>query len=462
MKTTPCQGKRKMTIRRTESLCPHCFKKIPAQLVAEGRDVYLEKSCPEHGSFKTIVWRGEPSLETWQRLKIPAPIHHPNTGIDKGCPFDCGICPAHRQHTCTALLEITRDCNIRCPVCFADGGKRKDAPTLETIKSWYQMLLDSGGPYNVQLSGGEPTLRDDLPEIIALGRSMGFPFIQLNTNGLRLYEEPDFLQRLAEAGLSSLFLQFDGLTGDIYEKLRGADYLEAKLGLIELCQEMGLGVILVPTVVAGVNDHQLGDIIKFALQKMPTVRGVHFQPISFFGRYPKAPDNGMRITLPEVMQKIVEQSRGRIKPANLAPPGCENSLCSFHGNFVLMPDDRLVPLTHREDQSCCCSEPLPAEVGAEKARNFVARNWQIQSDCCCEREDKAEESGTDSLAAFLERARTHKFCLSAMAFQDVWNIDLERLRDCCIHVVSPDGRRIPFCAYNLTNSQGVPLYRSRR
>ena len=188
------------------------------------------------------------------------------------------------------------------------------------------MLLDSGGPYNVQLSGGEPTLRDDLPEIIALGRSMGFPFIQLNTNGLRLYEEPYFLQRLAEAGLSSLFLQFDGLTGDIYEKLRGADYLEAKLGLIELCQEMGLGVILVPTVVAGVNDHQLGDIIKFALQKMPTVRGVHFQPISFFGRYPKAPDNGMRITLPEVMQKIVEQSRGRIKPANLAPPVAKTPL----------------------------------------------------------------------------------------------------------------------------------------
>ena len=293
--------------------------------MAEGRDVYLEKSCPEHGSFKTIVWRGNRPWKPGSGSKSGTHSSPSNTGIDKGCPFDCRICPAHRQHTPAPPSWKYQGLQYPLPGVLRRRGQRKDAPTLETIKSWYQMLLDSGGPYNVQLSGGEPTLRDDLPEIIALGRSMGFPFIQLNTNGLRLYEEPYFLQRLAEAGLSSLFLQFDGLTGDIYEKLRGADYLEAKLGLIELCQEMGLGVILVPTVVAGVNDHQLGDIIKFALQKMPTVRGVHFQPISFFGRYPKAPDNGMRITLPEVMQKIVEQSRGRIKPANLAPPSCENS-----------------------------------------------------------------------------------------------------------------------------------------
>lgn len=442
----------------TESLCPHCLMKIPAKIVSIGNEVYLDKDCPEHGGFKTILWRGEPALDSWQRPKKPAKIRFSNTEVNKGCPYDCGICPEHRQHTCTALLEITTDCNIHCPICFADGGKANKAPTIDTIQSWYQMLLDSGGPYNIQLSGGEPTMRDDLPDIIALGRSMGFSFIQVNTNGLRLYEEPGFLQQLIDAGVASLFLQFDGVTKDVYNKLRGADYLAAKLGLIESCKKMNLAVILVPTVVAGVNDHQLWDIIGFALENMPPVRGVHFQPISFFGRYPETPDNSMRITLPEIMQKIEQQSAGRIKITNFSPPGCENSLCSFHGNFVLMPDDRLVALTNRTDKSCCSQEPQPAELGAAKARSFVARNWRRQPDCC-QTENRAEDNLTDSLDIFLNRAKTHKFCLSAMAFQDAWNINLERLKDCCIHVVSQDGRRIPFCAYNLTNSQGIPLYR---
>ena len=180
------------------------------------------------------------------------------------------------------------------------------------------------------------------------------------------YEEPGFLQQLIDAGVASLFLQFDGVTKDVYNKLRGADYLAAKLGLIESCKKMNLAVILVPTVVAGVNDHQLWDIIGFALENMPPVRGVHFQPISFFGRYPETPDNSMRITLPEIMQKIEQQSTGRIKITNFSPPGCENSLCSFHGNFVLMPDDRLVALTNRTDKSCCSQEPQPAELELQK------------------------------------------------------------------------------------------------
>jgi uncharacterized radical SAM superfamily Fe-S cluster-containing enzyme len=149
------------------------------------------------------------------------------------------------------------DCNINCPVCFADGGKTKDAPTIDIIESWYQMLLDSGGPYNIQLSGGEPTMRDDLPDIIALGRSMGFSFIQVNTNGIRLYEEPEFLQQLIDAGVASLFLQFDGVTKDVYNKLRGSRLFSCKTGLNRVCKKMNLAVILVPTVVAGVNDHQL-------------------------------------------------------------------------------------------------------------------------------------------------------------------------------------------------------------
>jgi uncharacterized radical SAM superfamily Fe-S cluster-containing enzyme len=210
-------------------------------------------------------------------------------------------------------LEVTGRCNLKCPVCFAEAGEEVSAdPGYDTVRGWYQRLLDAGGPYNIQLSGGEPTMRDDLPELVALGRSMGFDFIQVNTNGLRLAREPAFLEKLARAGLSTVYLQFDGTEQEIYRKLRGGDILEDKLEAVRLCGESGVGVILVPTVAPGVNDHNLGEIIKLGLENMPVVRGVHFQPLTFFGRYPGPPSGQMRITLPEVIMCIERQTQGRI------------------------------------------------------------------------------------------------------------------------------------------------------
>lgn len=184
----------------------------------------MEKDCPEHGSFSVPVWRGRPLFQSWVRPKIPADIKVPLTRVERGCPFDCGLCPDHRQHTCTAVLEVTGRCNLRCSFCFADSGEVTPDPDLETVRGWYQRLLDVGGPYNIQLSGGEPTMRDDLPELVSMGRDMGFGFIQLNTNGLRLSREPQFLEDLKQAGLASLFLQFDGTQEEIYRKLRGGDF----------------------------------------------------------------------------------------------------------------------------------------------------------------------------------------------------------------------------------------------
>ncbi|TYO94602.1 hypothetical protein LX24_02259 [Desulfallas thermosapovorans DSM 6562] len=454
----------------TESLCPHCLAKIPARRVARGNHVYLEKECPEHGSFKVVIWRGEPSFESWSRPKIPAVINVPLTRVERGCPFDCGLCPDHRQHTCTAVLEVTGRCNLHCSFCFAGsgGGAARD-PDPGVIRGWYRTLLDAGGPYNIQLSGGEPTMRDDLPGLVSMGRDMGFSFIQLNTNGLRLSREPRFFEELQRAGLASLFLQFDGTESEIYRKLRGRDLLADKLETIRLCGELGIGVILVPTVVPGVNDHNIGDIIDLALEHLPVVRGVHFQPVSYFGRYPQPPSDDMRITLPEVISNIARQTGGRIKVENFRPPGCENALCSFHGNFILMPGGTLMPTTRHEtnqNTSCCCTPELAVE-GSRKSRKFVANHWSasrpvpVQKSCSCGGGGMEEFIRTDSMDLFLARAKTHTLCISGMAFQDVWNVDLERVKDCCIHTVSPAGKLIPFCAYNITDSQGRSIYRGR-
>ncbi|GKT08485.1 radical SAM (seleno)protein TrsS [Desulforhabdus sp. TSK] len=440
----------------TGSVCPECLQKIKAVRVMLGDTVFLRKECPEHGSFQTPIWRGDPFFGFWQRPKTPSYPKSPLTTVQKGCPWDCGLCPEHRQHTCTALMEVTQRCNLKCAYCFADaGGGGVPDPDLDTLRRWFQGIPAAEVPCNIQLSGGEPTLRDDLPEIASLGRSLGFPFIQVNTNGVRLAADRSYVKALKDGGVASIFLQFDGVEDATYQRLRGRALFREKVRAVEHCVEEGLGVVLVPTLVPGVNIHEIGAIIGFAVDHMPAVRGVHFQPVSYFGRYPTAPPDEARITLPEVIRAIEAQTEGRLKASFFQPPGCENALCSFHGNFVLLPDGELKAWSSYDPRRCC-SEPESAEIGAEKARRFVSRSWSQAP----HPEKSPEGPSLGGWDDFLHRVQTYSLCISAMAFQDAWNLDLERLRDCCIHVVAPEGGLIPFCAYNLTDSRGRSFYRS--
>jgi hypothetical protein len=465
---------KEVLLSSTQSVCPECLRKLDAFRVLRGDEVLLSKECPEHGRFQTPVWRGNPFFGFWQRPKTPSYPKSPLSAVQRGCPWDCGLCPDHRQHTCTALLEVTGRCNLSCGYCFANAGTNNAGePDLGTIERWFERLLSASGPCNVQLSGGEPTLREDLPEIISLGRSFGFPFIQVNTNGLRLAADKTFAKKIRDAGAASIFLQFDGLEDATCETLRGRPLLEEKKRAVDHCGEYGLGVVLVPMLVPGINIHEIGAIIRFAVEQMPTVRGVHFQPLTYFGRYPSSPppipsnaageasgEYGRRpchprITIPEVIREIESQTGGELKADYFQPPGCENSLCSFHGNFVLLPGGELRAWT-RHDQNKCRCEPGPAEAGAQKARNFVSRFWS-RGDLIGKALGGPSLGGWDD---FLERTRTWSLCISGMAFQDAWNLDLDRLQDCCIHVVDPGGRIIPFCAYNLTDSRGRSVYRA--
>ena len=444
-------------LSHTESVCPECLARIPARRVRYDEDVYLEKTCPQHGAFRTVIWRGQPAFTSWVRPKTPSFPKNPFTEVKLGCPYDCGLCPDHQQQSCCVLLEVTQRCDLHCPVCFADAGTINPLSdmSMAEIAAWYERLLAAGGPFNVQLSGGEACVRDDLPEIIRLGCSYGFTFFQLNTNGLRLARDLPFLAELKDAGLSTVFLQFDGTNDIIYKHIRERELFDQKIAAIEACAQIGLGVVLVPTLIPGINTDDIGNILRLALAHMPAVRGVHFQPISYFGRYDADPTNASRITIPEIIRAVETQTNGLVQSSALCPPGGENAQCSFHGNYVLMPDGTLKALTRHKGEVCCA--PVEAAQGAARSREFVAEHWSSPAAITSLPVFSGPSLGEWDV--FLERKRTHTFCISGMAFQDAWTLDLDRLRDCYIHTASPDGRLVPFCAYNLTDRQGRSLYR---
>ena len=435
-------------LSQTLSVCPRCLRRINASYVERGGKVYMEKSCPEHGRFSVPVWTDAKNFLRWQG-STEVSLETVKDGTSN-CPHDCGICANHKQPTCCVLMEVTARCNLRCPVCFASSGEKAapEDPGMEQISEWYDMLMGNGGPFNIQLSGGEPTMRDDLDEIIRMGREKGFSFFQLNTNGLRLARQPEYLEGLAKAGLNTVFLQFDGFSKESSVKLRGDDLISEKKQAIANCKAAGVGVVLVPTVMGGVNDDQLGAILDFAADNMPMVRGVHFQPASFFGRSEAGDKDKGRITLPDLFARIEVQTAGRVKARDFMPSNAEHPLCGFHADFAVVGGRWKL---QGGGGSCC------GGVSSSQARQAVARKWSAPVQVSDE--PLGADYDLSSLDDFLKLRREKTLAISGMAFQDAWNLDLKRLQRCYIHEISPDGQLIPFCAYNLSSADGETIYR---
>lgn len=451
----------------TRSVCPVCLRLVDASYHAggdDGENIVLHKNCPEHGDFVTPVWRnlsGVPdfaSLQEQARGRIPSYPVRPATTMTKGCPYDCGLCPEHGQHTCTGLVEVTRRCSLACPVCFAqagNGAKADPDPSLDELHAMFASLYSASGACNLQISGGEPTEREDLPEIVAMASAFGFGLVQLNSNGLRLASDQDYAARLRQAGLDSVYLQCDGpgdAGGDkIYQSLRGRPLAEAKQAAIEACARAGLGVVLVATVVAGINDNCLGELLGYAVRQGAHVRGLHLQPVASLGRYPWQLASAPRLTLPDLMQRLEEQTSGRIRASHFHAPSCEHPLCSFSAVYA-RAGSGLSAEPVGKAQCCPSAATQNARANAEGARlsrAFTAAHW------------KAPDMNA-AFATFLSNSGAdRRFTLSAMAFQDTASLDLARLRSCCIHVVTRRGRLVPFCAYNLTSLDGMALYRGR-
>lgn len=454
------------TMKHTYSICPICQKRIPAEREEKMDGIYLVKSCPEHGSFSSIIWRNKLDFAAW-RGDRPSVGEHENLK----CATCEGLCAEHLRDTCCTLLEVTKRCNMNCTFCFAqpDGGTD---PSLETVKGWIADLTVPGKTL-LQLSGGEPTVREDLPEMVAYAKKAGCKYVQLNSNGLRLSEDEEFVKRLSEAGLSFVFMQFDGMTDDVYEKLRHRPMFEIKKKAIENCGKYGIGVTLVPVLVPRVNTDQIGDIIRFAVAQSPKVRGVHFQPVSYFGRIPEFPKDEDRFTLDELMAAVIEQTDGLVLLEHIAPSCCDHPMCGFHGDFIVLPEEKLYPLTHykgmklKTSDTCCCGaeaneseqtkekEVLDKVTPAEKNREFVGKRWERGTDLVRVSEESAgcseveEELDMTDMETFLRRARSHGFTITSMAFQDAGTLDIERLRQCSLHVYQ-DGKKIPFCARYLS------------
>ncbi len=455
----------------TQSLCPVCLRRLEAAYEEDGDGaVYLTRTCPQHGRFSALVWPARdavPSLcsfDQWHVVKTPSYPERPQTGTDKGCPYDCGLCPSHAQHTCHGLLELTLACNLACPLCYADAGGQAlpPDPSRKTVSGQLKRLLEASGRCNVQFSGGEPTLREDLPDLVREAKALGFPLVQVNTNGVLLGRDPELAQRLAEAGLDSVYLQWDSLDPERLAMLRGTlvpDLLELKERAVEHCARAGLGVVFVATVVAGVNETELGDLLRDAVRRGPVVRGLHVQPASFFGRSPCGLMSSRRFTLAHVMQAFCDQAPEWVQGTDFHPPHCEHSLCSFNAVYA-RAGNGLKSEREGMDKAMGGRMAVVAAEGSRIAKAYTARLWArpgrdgAEGGCAC--------GSGDAFSQFLAaKSADRRFTLSGMAFQDALSVDVERLRGCCIHIVRPDGRLVPFCCQNMTSIAGHALYPGR-
>ena len=328
-------------------------------------------------------------------------------------------------------------------------------PDIDTLKRRMDAIFAADDKPLLQFSGGEPTLRDDLPELVAYARSRGCRYTQLNSNGIRLAEDEAYVRSLAQAGLSFVFLQFDGVDDDVYIALRGVPLYQTKLQAIRMCDKYNIGVSLVPTIVRGVNEGQIGAIIRQGTSLSPSVRGVHFQPVGYLGRYPGLPGSEDRFTLDELLCSIQEQAG--ISLNHLLPSRCDHPLCGFHGSF-LVNQNALVPLSYAD------AVESSGVSTAKQNREYIGRRWEReaapeQEQACCCSADEAEAASEsesccctdsiDSLDGFLQGVKKYGFTISGMVFQDAMNLDVERLRRCSLHVYHEDAL-IPFCARYLT------------
>ena len=433
----------------TESLCPECLKKIPAWYEKEEGKVYLHKTCPDHGQYKVLFWRDGEMYDAWRAQAVHAQKQEDKAAVKEGCPYDCGLCSEHEGGTCTAVMEITYRCNMECNICFADAMNEKFDPSMEEIRQMFDTAWRNGGECSVQLSGGEPTLRDDLPEIIRTGKKMGFPHLQVNTNGIRISGDLGYLESLKHAGADLIYLQFDGTNRDIYTKIRGRDVLDIKLRAIENCKKVGIGVLLVPTIIPKINMDNIGEMVRFAREHMPVVKGIHFQPVSYFGRFPAdVPQDDDRCGLCDIIHELETQTKGEMKASDFVPRKRYDPHCAFSGLFFLPEKGGFQAITQKMQ-----NELLSDKTDfAGKTNAFTRAHWRMS--------DSIMKDGQSEMERFRSRLRDYTLSVSGMGFQDVWNIDIGRLKGCCVHVVTRDGNAAPLCAFHLTSTSGERLYQN--
>ncbi len=475
----------KKMIHKTKSLCPECLGVIDAEIEEKDNKIFIKKSCKEHGSFEDLYYGDAKVFKRFLKDEYDnSGLENPNTHEKKGCPYDCGLCNNHKSPTVLGLIDVTNICNQRCPVCFANAeacGYLYE-PTIEQLKKMLHNLINEKPVpcQAVMFSGGEPTMREDLPDIIRMAKQMGFLQIFIATNGINLSKDPQYIAMLKEAGLDAIYLQFDGVTEEPYHTIRGFNALPTKLKVIENCRKVNFTqVLLVPTLIGGVNDKEAGDIVKFAVKNSDVVTGVNFQPLSFAGRVNNKDLKKMRITQPDLMHLLEEQTEGQIVPDDfysvpfLTPLSLfferlqkkQTTKFSCHpacgsATYIFVDDGKIIPITTFVDINGFFN--LIKQINEDKEKNHHI--WKIKAMAKIIKQiprliDKAKmpksinlikvainflRGDKNALAPFYEKS----ILIGIMHFMDGYNFDCQRVQSCIVHYSTPDDRIIPFCSYN--------------
>ena len=431
----------------TRSICPECRVVIDAQILLRDDQVFMRKRCEQHGWFEGLIYADARAYVEQAKFNKPgqAPARI-TTEIARGCPLDCGLCPEHRQHTCLALIEVNTACNLDCPVCFANAGAGFNLTVGEVEAMLDRFVELEGHPEVVQFSGGEPTIHPNLLEMIAAAQQRDIRHVMVNTNGVRIANDPAWFERFA-ALRPLVYLQFDGLTDETYRTLRGEALLETKLRALDRLAAADLHVILVAAVERGVNEHEVGPVVEFGLTH-PAVRGVMFQPVTHTGRHPDH-DPLRRMTIPDVLRAL-ETGGETFRKSDFVPIPCCFPTCSSVTYAYLGDEGEVIPLPRilEVDQylDYITNRTLPGiDKGILHALEGLWSAGAVPGDATSERFVCA--ACDLDLPALTDLAR-RVFMVQMRDFLDPWTFDVKRAMKCCIGILQDDGRMIPFCTYN--------------
>jgi 7,8-dihydro-6-hydroxymethylpterin dimethyltransferase len=441
----------------TNSICSTCWRKVEAKVLIQDGNVYLQKWCPQHKLQRVLISTDADYYQLSRQTLKPGqmPLRF-NTPIRFGCPYDCGLCPDHEQHSCLTLVEITERCNLTCPVCYSESsphhGIQRD---LEQIRFMLDCVVrNEGQPDVVQISGGEPTIHPDFFAILDLAKSRPIKHLMINTNGIRIATDSGFARRLKDymPGFE-VYLQWDSLRPEPLKVLRGADLSDIRRRALDALNEHNISTTLVVTLKKGLNDAEIGELIDFGL-KQRCVRGITFQPIQIAGRLEQFNPETDRLTLGEVRQMILRQS-SVFKPSDVIPVPCHPDCLAMA--YALKLDGNVIPLTGLIDPKLLLHGEGNTIVYEHEPR-LRAELFRLFSTAAS---PPGAELSLRQLLCCLPQAAVpnhitydNVFRIIIMQFLDAWNFDVRSVKKSCVHMVHPDGRIIPFDTYNLFYRSG--------
>ena len=445
------------------SICSVCFRKVEGKIVFQDGCVYLLKSCPTHGAERVLM---ADDVDYYRRcrevfIKPPEmPVRY-NTPVRWGCPYDCGLCTDHEQHSCLTLLEICDACNLRCPICYAESGPaRQQYRSLDHVQTLIDAVVSNEGePDVVQISGGEPTLHPEFFAILDRAKAAPIRHLMINTNGIRVAQDEEFAKRLAGYMPDfEVYLQFDSFELEPLTVLRGADLRDVHRRAIDRLNSLGISTTLVATLKKGLNDGEIGRLIDYALAQ-PCIRGVTFQPIQAAGRLEHFDPATDRLTLTEVRRGILDQT-SLFRPEDVIPVPCHPD--SLAMAYALKVEGKVLPLTGLIDPKVLI-EGGRNTIVYEQDRAVQAGVFKLFAT------NHSPESGAQSLRDLLcclprleapsQLGYQNIFRVLIMQFIDAYSFDVRSVKKTCVHIVHPDGRIIPFDTYNLFYRDGLEQMR---